>query len=127
MVKKKTLCSDTGLYKGFLDLMKLNTEYMKNIDRSYQMMYSQELTKILILCSKSFIVSFNSYSQEEKLHNIVNVRNNLLNYDLIIRVLFGSKVISLKQFSNIGLIISKIQQQLSGYEKKVIENIEQSE
>ena len=118
MREKKTLCSDTGLYKGFLELLKLNTESLKNIEKCYQTMYSEETTKLLIECSKSFIISYNNFSQEEKINNINIIKNNLIEYELILKVLVELKILSIKQFSNLGILIGKIKGQIKGYEKK---------
>lgn len=121
MSKKVALCSDTGIYKSFMDLIKINSEYMKNVDKAYQQMFSQEMSNILISGAKFFITSFNSFNNEEKLRNIELLKNELITYDLIVRSLFEIKLLSIKQFSNIGLNISKINAQLCGYEKKIIE------
>lgn len=121
--EKKTLCSDTGLYKSFLDLLKLNTEYCKNMEKCYQTMFGAETTKILIECSKSFIISYNNFSFEEKLNNIYNIKNNLISYELILKTLVDLKILSIKQFSNLGLLISKIKGQIKGFENKINEQI----
>lgn len=124
MQTKKVLCTETGLYKSFLDLLKFNSEYVKNMDKSYQNMYGSETTNILIKCSKSFIVSFNSYDREEKLKNIETIKNELITYELITKVLVDLKILSIKQFSNLGLCIAKIKSQMSGYEKKITDKEE---
>ena len=126
MATKKTLCTETGLYKSFLDLMKYNTDYMKNMEKSYQNMYAKESTSILINCSKFFILSFNSFTIEEKIRNIEKVKNDLFTYELIIKVLVDLKILSVKQFSNLGLIISKIKSQISGFEKSLNDKKENS-
>lgn len=124
MAKGKATCIDSGLYKAFMDLMSVNTGYMKNMDRSLQMMFGQDTTKILINCASSFIKSFNAFSPEEKLKNIHCVKDDLLSYDLIIRVLVDNKAISIQQASNIGKIIANIQVQLAGFEKKINTELE---
>ena len=121
--KKTALCEETGLYKAFLELLKVHTCYMKNIDRAYQMMYSQESTSLLLDCARSFITSYNSLSLEAKLLNISDVKNKLIAYDLIIRVFSDEKILSLRQISEIGKHIAIIQMQLSGFEKKIESNI----
>lgn len=123
MSKKVTLCEETGLYRGFLELLKTHTRYMKNTDRAYQMMYSQESTSLLLDCARSFIVSYNSLSPENKLTNISEVKNKLISYDLIIRVFGDEKIFSLHQISEIGKHLAVIQMQLSGFEKKIESNI----
>ena len=121
MGKKITLCEETGLYKAFLELLKVHTRYMKNLDRAYQMMYSQESTSLLLDCSRSFITSYNSLSPEAKLLN--DVKNKLVTYDLIIRVFSDEKILSLHQISEIGKHLAVIQMQLSGFEKKIESNL----
>lgn len=123
MGKKNTLCEETGLYRAFLELLKVHTRYMKNLDRAYQMMYSQESTSLLIDCSRSFITSYNSLSPEAKLLNIHDVKNKLVTYDLIIRVFSDEKILSLHQISEIGKHLAVIQMQLSGFEKKIENNL----
>lgn len=121
MKNKTTNCTDTGLYRSFLELLKTNTEYIKNIDRAYQNMFAQETTETIVNCSKSFIKSFNSFSINDKINNIMNVKNDLLTYDLILKTLTDLKILSLKQVSNVGLIIAKINSQINGYERKLNE------
>mgnify|MGYP003293106747 CR=1 FL=1 len=126
MAKGKATCVDSGLYKAFMNLLSVNTSYMKNIDRSSQMMFSQETSKLLINCAASFIKSFNSFSPEKKLENIHDVKDSLLAYDLIIRVLADNKILSIQQISTIGETIASIQAQLSGFEKKINTELENS-
>lgn len=116
---KKINCTDTGLYKSFLDLLKNNTIFLKNAEKSFQIMYSHETTTLLIGCISSFIKSYNSYTNDEKIVNIKIVKDKLLTYDTIVRVLVDCKVFSISQASNLGMTIANIRTQLNGFEKKL--------
>lgn len=118
MAKTTTNYSETGLYKNFLELLKFNTNFFKNIDRSYQMMYSYKTSDMLISGTSFFLAAFNTHSVREKLQNIENIKNQLLSYDVVVRVLLDCKVMSPKQGAFVGESIAKIQKQLAGFERK---------